>query len=391
MLFLKKLKKYFNLIFTKKKFRQFIALSKMFFFEQNTKYPKEVIKFEKNFAKYIGAKYASSFCNGTSAFEAALFALGLEDDDEVIICGMSFHSVIMNTLFKRLKVIYVDMDENLNMKIDERIISNKTKLIIICHWFGYSQNMKQIINLVKKYRIYLIEDCSHAHGADYNGKKLGNFGDISFFSLQGDKAISGGEGGIAVTNNDEYFKKMTLYGHLGREMQNIESHDIFKNRGYGKKYRMHPFAAVLANEDLKDIDKRNLHLRKSIKTLEKIIGRYDFMKIIHQNDNSTIGGFHIGIPIWASNEKIAHELIYHESKFFKKYPYKHYFKHDIFKSGKYYVDLINKDIPTKLKKNEDSLIQVEKAEKYLIFFDLKKINKIKKYSSDLIKLLDKYR
>lgn len=390
MLFLKKFKKYSNLIFTKKKLKQFVTLSKMFFFEQNTKYPREVVKFEKNFARYIEAKYASSFCNGTSAYESALFALGLKEDDEVIICGMSFHSVVMNALFKRLKITYVDMDENLNMKIDERTIGDKTKLIIICHWFGYPQNMNQIMNFVKKYNIYLIEDCSHAHGAEYNGKKLGNFGNIAFFSLQGDKAISGGEGGIAITNNEEHFKKMILYGHLNREMQNIESHDIFKNRGYGKKNRMHPFAAALANEDLKDIDERNQNLRNSIKILEEIIKRYDFMKIIRQNDHSTIGGFHIGIPIWVSNEKIAQELTSHHLKFFKKYPYKHYFRYNIFKRGKNYIDHINKEIPVKLERNKDRLIQVEKAEKSLIFFDLKKINEIKKHSSDLIKLLNKH-
>ena len=217
-------------MFEKKKLSQALKLLKMLYLNRDTKYPNEVSGFENRYAKFIGTDYALSFCNGTTAFDSALFSLGLRDGDSIILCGMNFQSVVLTSLQSRLRLKYVDMDENLNTRLDDTYVDENTKLIIISHLFGNPQNMDEVTKFVKKHNLLLLEDCSHAHGAEFNGSKVGNFGDVSFFSLQGEKAISGGEAGVAITNNKECYDRMRLYAHMGRDMSDIEVDALFRGR-----------------------------------------------------------------------------------------------------------------------------------------------------------------
>ena len=103
--------------------------------------------------------------------------------------------------------------------------------------------MKEIKKICKEFNLKLIEDCSHAHGASFDGNKIGSFGDISCFSLQGAKAIAAGEGGIAVTDNYDYFLRMSAYGHFNRNEKDFLEKDnlkIYAKTGLSKKLRAHP-------------------------------------------------------------------------------------------------------------------------------------------------------
>ena len=109
--------------------------------------------------------------------------------------------------------------------------------------------MDEILKIVKEYNLKLIEDCSHAHGATYKKNKIGSFGDIGCFSLQGAKAIAAGEGGIAVTDNYDYFLRMSVYGHFNRnekEFLNNDNLKIYAKTGLSKKLRAHPLGISLA-------------------------------------------------------------------------------------------------------------------------------------------------
>ena len=237
--------------------RKVLPIAKLIINNHITKYPKIVIDFEKNFGRYLDIKFALTFNNGTSAFESILFALNLNKGDKVLMSNLTFSSVVFTCLQKDLDIKFLDFDSSLNVILPEDT-NNNVKAIIVTHVFGIPQNISKIKEFATLNNLKIIEDCSHAHGAEYKGKKIGKFSDAAFFSLQGDKAISSGEGGIAVTDNKEIFNKMRLYSHFGRNMNDIESaNSYFKKYGFGKKGRMHPLAAGLASIDLKSLDKRN--------------------------------------------------------------------------------------------------------------------------------------
>jgi len=233
-------------------------------------YPKIVEIFEKNFAKYQKRKFALTFNSGTSSIQAALFAVGVKPGDEVIAPSLT-HFATATPIFA-LNAIPVladcEMDTgNIDYKSIEKKISKKTKAIIVTHICGHPCEMNKIIKIAKKNKLYLIEDCSHAHGSTYKGKKVGNFGDIGCFSLDNNKILGAGEGGILVTDKKFFFERAMLTSDIANRIQNeikIKSLKKYNDTGLGFKHRIHPVAAVIANNELK---KLNFYIRKRNKTL----------------------------------------------------------------------------------------------------------------------------
>ena len=167
--------------------------------------------FETNFKNYLHSKYALVTSSGTAAIWSLYDSIGLKIGDEVICPIYTFFATVSPILQTGATPVFVDCDENGNIdytKIEEKITSN-TKAIMVVHMWGYPAKMDKIRQIADKYDLYLFEDCSHAHGGSYMGKKLGEWGDASAFSLQGNKIITGGEGGVIVTN-DKYIYKNAL-------------------------------------------------------------------------------------------------------------------------------------------------------------------------------------
>ena len=147
----------------------------------------------------------------------------------------------------------------------ERRITPRTKAVSIVHLYGNVCDMDAIMDIARKHNIAVIEDCSHCHGAMWDGKKLGSIGDIGCFSMQGDpltgKPLPSGEGGLAVTNNQEMFQRMLLISHLNRgglaeELTNPE-YAAFAPTNLGLKFRSHPWAMALGLVMLDSLDERN--------------------------------------------------------------------------------------------------------------------------------------
>ena len=162
---------------------------------QTTRYPPFVAKFETDFAKYIGRKFGLSFCNGTSSLEAALFALDVKPGDEVIVPSCTFHASLDPVVNCGAKPVFVDILPDNGTMDPVRIIdgiTEKTCGIIVTHIWGFPADMRRICAIAKERKLWVVEDCSHAHGAEVAGKKCGSFGDISFFSLQGNTIIGSG-------------------------------------------------------------------------------------------------------------------------------------------------------------------------------------------------------
>ena len=185
-------------------------------------------EFEEKFAKYLNVKYALSTNSGSSANLLALSALtspklkekALKKGDEVITVAAGFPTTI-NPIFQNgLIPVFVDVEigsYNISIEKIEEAISKKTKAIFIAHTLGYPFDLDNVLNLAKKYNLWVIEDSCDALGAEYKGQKTGSFGDIGTFSFYPAHHITMGEGGAVVTNNPELHKILLSFRDWGRD------------------------------------------------------------------------------------------------------------------------------------------------------------------------------
>ena len=250
----------------------------------------ECKKFEKEFSNYLGNKYSVALSNGSVALEIALKALELKNQDEIIVSPRSFIISASCTLNLGLKPIFADVDDNGNLSIEgiKKAYNKNVKAIIIVHLNGLSCDIDPIIKFVKKNKIFLIEDCSQAHGAVYKNKKIGSFGDISTWSFCQDKIIStGGEGGMISTNNKKLWHKCWSLKDHGKNFYSIhfKKHKTgFKwlHDNLGSNYRMTEMQAILGREQLKSLNKqikkRNIIANLYLNGLKDYYQKYNILK-----------------------------------------------------------------------------------------------------------------
>ena len=215
---------------------------------------------EDKFKNYHDMKYALLNNSGTSSILTMFEGINPKIGDEVICPTYTFFATVSPIMYMGLKPVFCDSDETGNIDPDkiEKLITTKTKAIIITHMWGLPCDMDKIVAICKKHNIYLFEDCSHAHGAEYKNQKVGTFGDASAWSLQGQKIVTGGEGGILLTNNKNIYERATLLGHYNKRCKDeidkqSENYDYFQT-GIGQKFRAHPLAIALANEQFDHLD-----------------------------------------------------------------------------------------------------------------------------------------
>lgn len=249
-------------------------------------------KFEDEFAKYHNKKYGLVTSSGTSALHSLYDAIGLKKGDEVICPIYTFFATVTPIFQTGAKPVFVDCDETGNMdykKVEEKINSN-TKAIMVTHMWGYPCKMDELRKIADKYGIYLLEDCSHAHGGEYKGKKLGEWSDAAAFSLQGNKIITGGEGGIVITNNKYIYKNCILLGHYNKRCKqeiNPNSTDYkYAVTGKGLKLRAHPLAIRIAYEQFKHLDEINKTKHDMVEIVRNTIDQIDGLSLNVPYDGS---------------------------------------------------------------------------------------------------------
>jgi len=251
-------------------------------------------EFESEFKKFVGTKYALATNNGTSALHSAYFGLNLKEGDEVIVPSYTWHATVMPLLTLGVKPIFAEINKN-TLTLDpidvEKKITKKTKAIVLVHLYGNVCDMKSFLNLKEKHNIFLIEDCSHAFSAKYNEKIVGSFGDVACFSLQGAKAVSGGEAGILVTNNREIYEKALVLGHQSRLKKELTISSLrkYEKTGAGFKYRPHPLAIVLALNSLTALKEKNTKNIEKINFLERYLSEFKDIEVVKTSDNSFRG------------------------------------------------------------------------------------------------------
>ena len=250
----------------------------------------ECKNFEKEFSNYHKVKYSIAVSNGSVALEIALKSLGLKKNDEIIVTPRSFIISASCVLNLGLKPIFSDVDDNGNLSINgiKKVYKENVKAIIVVHLNGLSCDLDPILSFVKKNKIYLIEDCSQAHGAVYKNKKVGSFGHIATWSFCQDKIIStGGEGGMISTNNKRLFLKSWSLKDHGKNYNNVffKKHKTgFKwlHEDFGSNYRMTEMQAVIGREQLKALDqtikKRNFIANLYLRELKNYYQKYKILK-----------------------------------------------------------------------------------------------------------------
>lgn len=236
----------------------------------------ETYAFEKEFADYLGAKYALAHNNGTAAIHAAFFAVGVGPGDEVITPSYTYWATAMPILSCNAVPVFADVDPR-NLCLDpndvRRKITPQTKAIIVVHLWGMPAEMDDLVEIARENDLALIEDASHAHGAEYKGKKIGTIGDIGCFSLQTSKLMIGGEGGVLVTDNEEYYERAVALGHYERISNLSERYRRYAHTCFGWKYRISPLASAIARVQLRHLDERNSKRNRNLDYLNRELGK----------------------------------------------------------------------------------------------------------------------
>ena len=168
-------------------------------------------KFESDFSKFTGSKYAIGVSNATSALHLSLKSVGIEKDDEVIIPNITFVATANAVLYTGATPVLVDVNDNdinISIKSIEESITEKTKAIIPVHFAGKSCDMSAIQKLAKKNNLEIIEDCAHAIGTKFNKTHVGNFGKTGCFSFYPTKNLTTFEGGMIITNSKKIASKI---------------------------------------------------------------------------------------------------------------------------------------------------------------------------------------
>ena len=254
-----------------------------------------IAEFERQFAQLTGSQYALAMNSGTAALHSAYFALGVKPGTEVIVPGYTFFATAAPILQCGGRPVFCDVDpETLLADPDdvERRITPRTRAICVVHLWGNPAPMDRFREIARRHNLGLIEDCSHAHGALYRNRPVGSWGDIGCFSLQGPKAVSGGEAGIAVTDNPVLFDRMLALGHYGRlkagQAKNTFDTDYLS---LGVKYRPHLYGILLAAGSLSRLPELNRRRQRNYDILFEELAGCEAVQPIQTTPEAVRGGF----------------------------------------------------------------------------------------------------
>lgn len=251
--------------------------------------------FEKEFAQEIGVNHSVAFANGTLALSAAYLALGIRKGDEVITTPRTFIATASTILLLGAKPIFADVDinsGNITAETIKPLINQSTKAISVVHLGGWPAEMESICTLAKEYGLFVIEDCSQAHGASLNEKRIGSFGDIATWSFCQDKIIStGGEGGMVTTNNLRLYKKVWSLKDHGKCLDLVRKDDKPSNSfrwlhdNLGSNCRLTEMQSAIGRIQLRNLSKTNFLRTRNANILKNELKNIPFLRIPSQPNN----------------------------------------------------------------------------------------------------------
>ncbi|MFA5859129.1 MAG: DegT/DnrJ/EryC1/StrS family aminotransferase [Elusimicrobiota bacterium] len=211
----------------------------------------DVDLYEQEYAAFYGVKYATAVSAGTAAVHTAIAALRLEPGDEIITSPITDPGTVMPITLCMCIPVFADLDYatvNMSAESIEKCITEKTKAVIVVHLAGQPCDMDAIMKVAKKHNLVVIEDCAQAHAAKYKGKYVGSIGDMGCYSLMSGKhTTSGGQGGMVITNNEEYYWNAKRFADRGKPFNSTEGTNLFA----GVNYRVTELESAVGREQLK--------------------------------------------------------------------------------------------------------------------------------------------
>ena len=248
----------------------------------------KVRTFEENFAKAYGVSHAVASSSGSASLHVGVAALNLEPGDEIITTTITDMGSLIGILMQNLVPIFADVDPrtgNITAETIERMISPKTRAIMVIHLFGQMCDMDPIMELAKKHDLYVIEDSSQAHMAEYKGKTVGSIGDIGCFSFQQSKQMTTGDGGMTITNNEDLADRALLFTDKAWPRRGPDA-----ARGHaflGMNYRMTELQGAVGIAQLGKMDQIMSRRRKSAGLLSELLTDVDGIKLPYTYDGIT--------------------------------------------------------------------------------------------------------
>jgi len=260
-----------------------------------------ISKLEKKLADYFGTKKCLMFTNCTSALDASLRSLDFGGGDEVIMPSYTYAATMMAILSSGAKPVFVDIDYKtltLDTELLEERINSKTKAIVPVHIFGNPCNINGILHIANKYGLRVIEDCAHALGANYEGKKIGSF-DIGCHSFGENKILRIGEGGAITSDDNEFMNSAEIIRHEGEVWSKrgistargigIKVSDLLEGIDYVKKghnFRPSPLLAALGISRLDTLDEQIEAMNRNAQLYTKLFANIDEIQIPKENNNA---------------------------------------------------------------------------------------------------------
>lgn len=247
-------------------------------------------EFESSFAKYLDTKYAVGLSSATAALQLSLQCLGIGKGDEVIVPDVTFVATANSVVLAGARPVFADIDPSLNILVDslKKLITKKTKCIIVVHFAGQPANMNEIKKIANKNKIKIIEDCAHAIGAKYLGKYVGTFGDTGCFSFFATKNMTTLEGGMLVTNSKKIFGKAKELRSHGITKSVVERYKTNKPWLYdvpfpGYNFKLDELRSTIGLSQLRRIDKINLRRRKIAQYYNKKLKNIKGIELVNQD------------------------------------------------------------------------------------------------------------
>ena len=244
--------------------------------------------FEREYAESIGAKYAIAVANGTVALELALYAVGIGPGDEVVVTPRSFVASASCVVMRGAIPVFTDVEgdsQNLSAETIARVLTPRTKAIVLVHLAGWPCDMDSITALANVHGLKIIEDCAQAHGATYKGRSVGALGTINAFSFCQDKILTtGGEGGLVCTDDEQLWQRAWSFKDHGKSYDAVyrRSHPLgfrFLHESFGTNWRLTEMQSALGRVLLRKLPERVARRRQNAAILTSAFSRISSLRV----------------------------------------------------------------------------------------------------------------
>ncbi len=250
--------------------------------------PEKVLRFEENFARYMGARFALGVTSGTAALDCAVAGLGIGPGDEVIVPAYTWWSDYTCVVHAGALPVFADIDRTFNLDPAdfERKITPRTKAVIAVHLLGGPCDMDPIVEIARKHGVKVLEDSAQCVGGSYHGKKLGSIGDVGIYSFQINKIMTSGEGGAVVTSDPLIYERAARFHDMGT-IRRLFTDRIGSSQVptfAGENFRMSELTGAVLGAQLTKLDSMIAELRRHAGAIHDGIKSIAGIRLRHRPD-----------------------------------------------------------------------------------------------------------